>query len=360
MLLYFDSVAFPLFVPKMPTQESLRLSLLHGAGGATTFGDYLALQTYITVSKTVGFHKEYDSLLNENVIVEWLVESVWKQALSSTPDIFGPSGDLAAFVKFFIESNMAQSMLDWNRDAIETGIRGCLKQSATLGASASLMLEYLRQYHPHDLNATVDEVAVKRHFELLMLDMFLFGMNALTTDIFVGSADAQALVPFLSSPARIAIDEVEFRAARILATALPALPLAMPKSADSILEMRHRLGDELGDLRNTLREAARTVTYDDSASYQKAAFDAIEKPLNSLRRRLAYPNRDLLRNLVTQAGVVSAIIAVGTAWLPHGPDFWSSILAASVATGAAAGKTLLDRAKMSEDSGVGFFLKAFR
>ncbi|MGA2258638.1 MAG: hypothetical protein ABSG53_28565 [Thermoguttaceae bacterium] len=154
----------------------------------------------------------------------------------------------------------------------------------------------------------------------------------------------------------------EALAVRLVAETLTQMPVVMPRSPAAILELRRDLAEELEEFRHGIRNVATDLAQASGPVTQKQIEYSIEKnfarALDKLSRRLAHPNRDMLRNLVTTPAVISGGVSFTLGLVSTGQNLLSLFLGAAAAVLSAATKTWVDRKKEEEQSGIAFLVKA--
>lgn len=152
-------------------------------------------------------------------------------------------------------------------------------------------------------------------------------------------------------------------AIHLVAETLSKMPAIIPRSTEAILELRQNLAEELAEFRQSIRNVASDLIHTSGPVTQKQIEYAVDKnfarPLDKLTRRLAHPNRDLRRSLVTTPAVMTGAVSFVLTTMTTGGSLSSSLfLAAAGAALSAAVKARIDRKKEEEQSGVAFLLKA--
>lgn len=155
---------------------------------------------------------------------------------------------------------------------------------------------------------------------------------------------------------------LESLAIQLVAETLGQMPTIMPRSTEAILELRQTLAEELAEFRQGIRNAASDLIHASGPITQKLIAYTVEKnfarPLDNLTRRLAHPNRELLRSLLTTPAAMGGAVSFAVASIGTGGNLLSLFAAAAGAVLSAAAKARIDRKKDVEQSGVAFLLRA--
>jgi hypothetical protein len=151
-------------------------------------------------------------------------------------------------------------------------------------------------------------------------------------------------------------------ALRLFAETLTQVPAVIPRSPQAILELRQQLKEELEEFRNGVKYGATDLLQESDPPTQAKIQHIVEtrfvRPLDKLNRRLAHPNKELLRNLVSTNSVVASGLTFGLTLLTGGTGLLAAFLGAVAPLFTTALKTKFDRDKAIDESGVGFLIRA--
>ncbi len=139
------------------------------------------------------------------------------------------------------------------------------------------------------------------------------------------------------------------------------LPVPFPRSIEAIIHVRQALAPELEAFRTVVTDAAENVLLSDRDSPANIHGEftmKLARPLRDLRRRLGSPNRELIRNLVSNQSIITAVAVSLMAGASTGiNDVSAAILGIAAPTLTAAIRTLLDRGQDIRRSGLAFLLR---
>ena len=151
---------------------------------------------------------------------------------------------------------------------------------------------------------------------------------------------------------------------RLFSETLNQVPAIIPRSPEAICELRTILAEELSAFRHAIKNASADFLHEkrgsppDERTIKHLAEKHFLRPLESLNRRLAHPNRELLRNLVSTNSVVFGGVALGMAFMANLAGALTAVMGISIAALTGALKTRFDRQKEIEQSDVGFLIRA--
>jgi hypothetical protein len=147
----------------------------------------------------------------------------------------------------------------------------------------------------------------------------------------------------------------------LFAEVLRNLPCVIPRSAESVLTIRASMKDELAEFSHVLDEAIADLHYQTekptSHDLRRLADQRFSRPLRQLERRLAHPNREMLRNLVRTETVLGSVVGLTMATVSGLGSVAVAGAALAVATASAAIHTALGRREAIESSHVGFLFQ---
>ncbi|MCA1754548.1 MAG: hypothetical protein LC641_07625 [Spirochaeta sp.] len=145
------------------------------------------------------------------------------------------------------------------------------------------------------------------------------------------------------------------------------MPAIIPKSPESILELRHKLEDELGDLRYEIGVATRNLTYafgdqiPSTTDIEHIAQTTFVRPLNDLQKKLKHPGKDFLENLLSRESIIASPVALTASILGQAPEIPNIATAACTSLWASAAVTWRENRKMKrENPRLTFLLNAAR
>ena len=266
-----------------------------------------------------------------------------------------------------------EEFMDWpgNRDEMAV-LMEALSDAGSIGLSAFYLRDKIKDSKPELLSRTDRETKAYHWRTAFLLDLFSQTLVSAKLDLLLTSfsdvhfALRNRCISKLQKPSETASTarSTEALGQQLFSQTLVALPAVLPTSPEAILLVRQKLADELQEFRGTVRDLAEEIKQSDSASLtDKDIANSVRKhfvkPIESLQRKLARPSRDLARNLISSEAVVGGLVTSLSVSKGFGAsDICAAVLTLAVPTLTASVKTIIDRQKEVEQSGLAFLMKA--
>jgi hypothetical protein len=381
VLLYFDSVI--LASTSLPHECTFakdfgqREAELKRRFGAEVFSNYRTFANSLSAEETVfilwrhyssdwaRFIRQVDPLLQENVVRQASLIEVIDQMRSVTSKN-DPHLNLAAVLDawgFFKKTDrIFKERLD---SATNEAVVRSLGRMDGPAAAAAYLCDVFRPKGQDDFLSKTGPASVFGLWrEAFFVDTFAqsllarwFGCPLVSNDLVL----SDALNTFVgdrgdeSHRADIALRLLE-------AVNAMTLPAVYPKTLESILYIRRLLQDDLTAFREALdrlagdliRESENQAISQEEIDYQVRKHLVI--PLRDLERQLSHPTRELARYLLESPPVVSGVLIVAAIAKLLSPPTAALGLAGAALAGLA--KTVFERERKIDNSGVGFLFKA--
>ena len=336
-----------------------------------TLQEVVDINYVLYVALRESFKHAFNSFFSEGVLLEQPVEGYWNSEERTIP-VAGT--DRLSLPEVIEIANREPRVLAFDGQGKfgETGAE-VLRASVTANPPMSLyLLEMFRETNPELRDSVSQEVKLKHLVRSTQLVTFVCAISTPLTDSVVTDSErylsAHSYIrsrnfDLVEEPSLDNSRSVDITASEVLREALVELPLAMPRSPEALMRLRELLGPELKDLRHALRDIARDLHYEQRGAPSRGAIvykadQRLLRPLRNLRRRLAHPSREMLRNLFTAEGFLSSTVGLGVALLGLVPPPAATVLGGAIPLLAAALKTRRERrAEIDRVEGLAFLLK---
>jgi len=393
-LLYFDTVTlgrlgYPDELSLFTTDEALselrNIQKLHGEAAVQAFWRTGELSNDFTCDDIAKlsfvrywydeqrFRKSYAPLIEEGVVRTISLAKITENARLSA-DLAGSSDsqyiDLRAALAGF--TSTYDEIIEWLKgEAVDQVFWDAFVDADGSGLTGLYLREMLKETSPEFLERTSDNAKIQFFRHAFLLDIFHQSLlSALLELPLVSYREAHLSLRNKYVPKMLSIQGdnkniigADSTAFKIFTETLIKVPAAIPRSPESLLEIRLLLSDELLEFREAVNHIAEDLEYANTGSITQRDIEHevkkhFTRPLNALNRKLAHPNKELAQNLLTSDSTILGGITIALAALAGSPIVLSALLGVVVPILTTVAKTHLDREKEIDQSGLGFLVRA--